>query len=293
MTSFDQFVAIDWSGARQVNTKAIAVAVCDKRGNANLLKPRGSILWSRQLVHDYLLSLTEGSNRVLVGIDCNLGLPAQIARSLLRGNLSGRRLWDALHALAPDTENFYAEPVWSSAELSPYFWQSGTMPRTWLNLRRNCEKVSIAMGLVQPESTLKLIGSKQVGKGGLAGMLMLHSLLGKTDKIAIWPFDEINKLRKAKLVICEIYPRLWLLRAGLRTKIRNKNDMCLTLQKLGAKGIPTNFSSDHDADALAAVVGLHMDSLKNYDLLMHAPEQTPLGRDIRLEGWIHSVPMLI
>jgi len=291
MSRFEEFVAIDWSGARQVYTQAIAVASCSAAGKLNLLRPPQATLWSRQLVFEYLLKLASQNKRVLVGIDCNLGLPAAVVHNLLPSATDARQLWKFLYSLAPDLTNFYAEPVWSAPSLSAHYWHQGKMPVNWPNLQRQCEKACMKMGLGRPESTLKLIGSKQVGKGGLAGMLMLHSLAQQSPNIAIWPFDRPSVIAKARVVICEIYPRLWLLRAGIRTKIRSLEELKFASAFLNAGTAKQIHINDHDADALIAAAGLRLDSMNAYNLDKQVFSHTPSGKSIKLEGWIHSVPV--
>ena len=161
------------------------------------------------------------------------------------------------------------------------------MPDGFAMPRRVTEQVCGDSGYGWPESPFKLIGPKQVGKGGLAGMRLVHDLKAHlSDRLAVWPFDADND--GCAIVITEIYPRQFLKRAGHgNAKIRDLAGLNRVLAAMGSKPYkdPDAFS-DHDADALISAAGLRMmcgtaKTVPEAIATPKAPRQT-----LEREGWI-------
>lgn len=304
MRNFDRFIGIDWTGAKSpVNSKSIAIADC-RQGNDAPTLINGS--WSRTKVADYISNLTQQEERVLIGIDANFGYEyyrvlshlAHFSRQDRKRN-NAFHLWKLVDDLCVGEPNFFASGFWTHPTLKPDFWTEGPQPDGFKLPRRRTEKICQQEGHGKPESPFKLIGAKQVGKGGLAAMRMAHYLKQHHgDSIKIWPFE--NNLIKgdetvlpydtARVVITEIYPRQFIKRAGFgNNKIRNRTELNQALSALGSKHYKGMFNSDHDTDALIAAVGLRYlcgdkpDIPKN----LHAPFEN--SNHIQTEGWIFGV----
>lgn len=299
MKNFDSFIGIDWSGAKAVYTNAIAIAQCDIGQDAPFLvqNPVGKKLWSRHDVFQYLCFLAGQKKRILIGVDANFGYFYKVGTRHFGKNYTAKKHWREIDKACEGTANFYAEGFWQDAKYKGDFWVKGTQPK-WFEareLRRQTEQVAIDEGLGNPESPFKFIGSKQVGKGGLAVQRMAHHLsknLG--DKIAFWPFDEQDKIDKAALVICEIYPRLFIRLAQLGNKkitVLNSKNLNLAYKVFKTKPPMRNFYfSDHDTDALVSSAGLRYLCGSNKKIPNMLAKPTIMNDDAKYrEGWIFGV----
>jgi hypothetical protein len=293
MKNFDEFIAIDWSGAlKPIHTESIAVARCQSGSKAPaLISPKNHKFWSRDLVADFILSLPS-EKRYLIGIDCNFGYAVDIVRQQIPGAKSAKDLWALVDDICRDDENFSAQSFWTHPVYKKFFWTQGLQPHNFTLKQRHVEQQCARMGLGAPESPFKLIGAKQVGKGGLNGMRLVHYLQKTLKKrIAIWPFDTKAVCEAASIVVTEIYPRLFLKLAhhGNR-KVRDAQDLNRALGFLGAKPLASSHMTDHAADALVSAAGLRFMCGKNQqiqgDFLNPSPREV-----IACEGWIWGVPV--
>lgn len=281
--NFDRFIAIDWTGARNpVVSKAIAVAACQKNKNAPEILEGP---WSRHLVADMIAGLTQKSSRILIGIDCNFGYAHETGLRQFGPAYDHRDLWRAVDEASSAEDNYFAGPYWQSHP--KIFWTSGKMSAGFIMPRRVTELVCGQAGYGWPESPFKLIGAKQVGKGGLAGMRMAHDLKKRCgDAVAVWPFEP-EIVDQARVVITEIYPRQFLKRAGHgNTKVRHLTDLNRALALLQSQLANISEFSDHTADAIVAAAGLRWlcGSAKNIPRSISHPPCDPLT--LRREGWI-------
>ena len=277
---FDRFVAIDWSGARVA--RGIALAEAEPGGAApRLVKPAGTH-WRRGEVLDYLTDLV-ASERVLVGIDCAFSLPWE--RAGLYGVADAPALWARIDALGGEGDDLSGHGFVTHPDHAGDYWRSGPRPEGYLEPHRATEMACRADGLGAPESPYKLIGAKQVGMGGLAGMRLLHRLRGRAEgRLGVWPFDGTE----APSLAVEIYPRLFLRRFGHGgTKVRNPDQLAHVLAAIGAE-VPENLPpvlDDNDADALVSAAGLRR--LSGLDGIWQPPGLDDMAR--RCEGWIFGV----
>lgn len=290
MHNFDQFIGIDWSGAKApIFNKAISVSVIDKGATPPHLVDGP---WSRQKVADWIVNLSQTQKRILIGVDCNFGYAASTTQKQVGAHASHNDLWQEVENVCESTPNFFAQEFWSNPTYASDFWVSGKMREGFTMPKRQTEVLCAEAGFGRPESPFKLIGAKQVGKGGLAGMRMAHYLkqaLG--DKIAFWPF-EMDLVDAANIVVTEIYPRQFLMRSGHGlTKIRTLDDLNLTLRFLGAKlYVPYTPLSDHDTDSLASAAGLRYlcgDKRNIPKDVSHPPIMSYNAQ--HLEGWIFGI----
>lgn len=273
--AFDGFVGIDWSGAAQPGYAGVAVARCGAGREAPHLvaPPNGAARWTRQAVLDGLVTELRRGLRLLVGFDFAFALPG------LTG--SAFDLWATIDThCAADADLLGRRYV----EADPRFWCAGKQPADWLaRPRRPTELACAAAGLGAPQSPLQLIGAKQVGKGALAGMRLLHRLHTQHHaRVAIWPFDEVRDDGRRSVCV-EIYPRLFIRRAGLGTaKLRTFADLDSVLRGLGSAPYRSGtMPDDHQADALASAAGLRC---------IAGDERVWRAGDGQREGWIFGVP---
>jgi hypothetical protein len=296
MKNFDQFIAIDWSGAKSpVNTRAIAMAKCDRNASrVDLINGP----WSRQKIADYIDELVTQNKRILIGIDANFGYAKDIVQSQMGKKKNAFDLWAEVEKHSKNAPNFFAGGFWEHVNYTSYFWTSGKMPNGFQMPKRQTEITCGESGYGLPESPFKLIGAKQVGKGGLAAMRMAHYLKQTHgEKIKFWPFEKnLSKngdpmpYDQAQIVITEIYPRLYIKRAGFgNQKIRHKDDLNIILKKLGADAFKPDFHSDHDSDAIISAARLKY-LCGNGDYIpqkLHTPHEN--NRQLSMEGWIFGV----
>jgi hypothetical protein len=281
VSRFDRFIAIDWSGAKG-RYSGIAVAECAPGRTApTVVRPTGGRPWRREGVFEWLLTGLRGSDRLLIGIDCAFSLPW--ARAGGYGVRSGPELWTLVDDVCEAEPDHSGEPFTRHPGWAGHFWASGKRPAGYETVPRKTEIACRNAGLGAPESPYKLIGPKQVGKGALAGMRFLHRLSkAANDRFRVWPFDELSSERSA---IVEIYPRLFLNKAGFGvSKVRSAADLNRCLDRLGSDPaeVAATILSDHETDALVSAAGLR---LLAADVRLWSP---PEGG--RQEGWIFGVP---
>jgi len=279
---FDAYVALDWSGA--VRPNGIAIAECAGTGPPVLIRPGHR--WSRGEALDWLRGRLAGGERVLFGIDCAYALPAGLTEGLLAESATAFDLWDAVEAACAGSPDFHGGAFADDPRIAGRFWRGGKRPAGLVEHRRLSEIACRAAGLGAPDSTAKLFGPRQVGKGGLAGMRVLRALRREMgERLAVWPFEPAGA---ATAVAVEIYPRLFLIRAGWgRAKLRDWDGLAAALERLGSPRAAARPGppSDHEADALVSAAGLrHLAA----DPAVWAPAVPEAA--LRREGWIFGVP---
>lgn len=292
LDDFDSILAIDWSGAKAVQTSAIAVAkICRGDDEVRLLTPDDGKRWSRKAVAEELVGIAQNDrkdgHRTLVGIDANFSYAAEIIADQIPDARHVADLWAHIERLADDAANFSGEHIWQHAEMTRFFWHAGPRRDNFKIVQRFAEIACGAAGHGYPESPFKLIGPKQVGKGGLAVMRLCHHLrerLGET--IAFWPQDPSSQIASASIVLCEIYPRLFIRKAGFGSaKLRLSEHLDEALAAFGCRPEQKEKRTDHDTDALVAAAGMRQ-ALRETGL----PEPPAhLADRIRLEGWIFGL----
>lgn len=282
--AFDRFIAIDWSGAKGRRYAGIAVAECAAGDSppALVLPPDG--WWSRAAVFAWLRAGLE-RGPALVGIDCAFSLPFAVAATYFPNrDATVFDLWDLIERTTAEHADFLGGPFTEVPAFAGGFWCTGPQPSWYADPHRLTERVCRADGYGSPQSPYKLIGSKQVGRGALAGMRMLRALRAADPRVAVWPFEEPAA---GRTLFVEIYPRLFLRRAGFgQRKIRSATDVDAALAYLHSR--PAAFGadvSDHDADALVSAAGLRW--LASRPAVWAPPAMDAAAR--RQEGWIFGV----
>jgi hypothetical protein len=286
IASFDRFVGVDWSGAAGRLYSGIAVAECLTGTGAPALTAPPARRWRRSDFVDWMTAQAGRGERLLVGIDCAFALPAPMASALLGADYSAPELWAYVDTHCAEAEDFFGGPFARHERHRSHFWHDGPRPTGFAELHRATEHACRAAGLGAPESPLKLVGARQVGKGGLAGMRVLHALKTQLGgRFAVWPFDLPDD---ADIVCIELYPRLFMKMGGHGNgKIRTLEALNRSLAALcsDAYADPAEMLVDHETDALLAAAGLRFIA---GDRAVWAPP----GLDalaVRAEGWIFGV----
>jgi hypothetical protein len=283
---FDRFIGVDWSGASGRQYAGIAVAECRVGADAPVLVQPPGKRWRRTDFVDWMTAQAGRGERLLVGIDCAFALPAPMAGALLGDDYTAPALWAYIDGHCVEAEDFFGGPFARHGLHSPHFWQEGPRPADFAELHRATEYACRAAGLGAPESPLKLVGTRQVGKGGLAGMRVLHALKTRLGKwFAVWPFDAPDA---AGIVCIELYPRLFMKMGGHgNAKVRTVEALDRCLEALGCRPYPAPAQTliDHETDALVAAAGLRFIA---GDPAVWAPARLDALAK-RAEGWIFGV----
>ena len=128
MKNFDQFIGIDWSGAKApVNTKSIAVASCVRGQEAPELRVSNtSGHWSRSDVFEYITKLLKTSKRCFFGIDANFGYAQEVGIRQFGKSYNYKDLWGVVETANKGEDNFFAQKYW--VQYPQYFWTEGKQP---------------------------------------------------------------------------------------------------------------------------------------------------------------------
>ncbi|WP_293003069.1 hypothetical protein [Nevskia sp.] len=270
-SEFDGYVGIDWSGAAQAGYAGVAVARCGPGRHAPQLIRAPGKTWTRSAVLDWLLAELARPQRLLIGFDFAFALPGD--------GRPAPQLWAEVETRCAADGDLLGRAY---AENDRRFWTAGPRPAGWNETPRAAEAACRAADLGNPQTPFQLIGAKQVGKGALAGMRLLHRLdRDARDRVAIWPFDGAAG-HDRRSVVSEIYPRLFIRQGGLgNAKLRDLDDLNAVLNRLNSIGITRGGFDDHEADALVTAAGLR--ATAGDAALWAAGTGEP-------EGWIFGVP---
>lgn len=277
--AFDHFVGIDWSGAKGVRHKGIAVAVAEAGDGApRLVAPPSPAGWARGEVAGFLEALP---GRVLTGFDFSFA-PPFVARGAYLPGLEtaeeGPGFWAHVDALSDDAD--YGAAGFMQGAARPHFWMGAADGRKADFLHwRACELAFNADGGGKASTLFDCVGAAQVAKASLAGMRVLHRLRGG---FAVWPFDP-----PGPRTVVEIYGRAMLRHAGGRgLKIRDRAALDAALAALGSPPFRGDAAlDDNRTDALVTAVALrHLSA----DPRWWAPaDLTP--EIARTEGWTFGI----
>lgn len=287
--AFGRFVALDWSGARGRRYRGVAVAECGSGGGPpRLVRPPVPGPWTRMAATRWLLDALDEGGTVLAGFDFAFSLPFARAKRYFADPRGATMtdLWDAVEEVCAGAPDFLGSPFAEHPAYAVDFWHAGPKPPAWAPPRRATELACVREGGGHPQSPYHLIGSRQVGKGALAGMRVLrHLKLSAPGRVRVWPAEEPAE---GALTCVEIYPRLFLRRAGFgNAKIRTGADLdrCLGLLGSAPAGLPA--VDDHEADALVSAVGLRR--IAGLAGAWHPAGLEPADRG--RDGWIFGVGM--
>lgn len=277
--SFDTFVAIDWSGAKGVRHRGIAVAVAEAGDRApRPVAPPSPAGWARGEVADFLEGLP---GRVLAGFDFSFAPPFVARGAYLPGLATaddGPGFWRHVDALSDDAD--YGAAGFMAGAARPHFWMGAADGRKADFLHwRVCELAFNAGGGGKASTLFDCVGAAQVAKASLAGMRVLNRLRGP---FAVWPFDP-----PGERTIVEIYGRAMLRHAGGRgLKIRDGAALDAALAALGSDPVrPARPLDDNETDALVIAAALRR--LAPDPRWWQPPALTP--EIARTEGWTFGI----
>ena len=286
VTPFQNFAAIDWSGAVGPRQPGIAVALCSAGIEAPVLVRPGHI-WSRQDVLDWLIN--EMPDDTLVGMDLSPAFPFADAGAYFpawsESPADARSLWALVDDICRNDPHLAASCFVDHADASRYFRRHAGRTGDRFGIGRGrlriVEERQRAHGL-SPYSCFNLIGAAQVGKSSLTGMRVLNRL---ADHIPVWPFDPLPQNGP---IIVEIYTSLAARQAGLRaglSKMRDGLSLDAALDALGSqRHTPLPRYTDHATDAILTAAWLRK--------VAHDPAYwNPEGLDdvAQTEGWTFGV----
>ena len=289
MTAFTRFAAIDWSGAKGLRHRGIAVAVCEAGYDAPRLVRSGHI-WSRSEVLDWVLD-TKDEAPTLYGFDLSAAFAFADCGAYFPGWERSppdiRGLWRLVEEICADEPDLGATGFHDHAEASRHFrrhgGRCGDLFTPGAGRMRVVEQEEKRLGLVNPVSNFNLVGAAQVGKSSLTGMRLFLRLDGV---LPIWPFDPRPARGSA---IVEIYTSIAAAASGLprgRTKIRDAAGLDRALAALGSgPHAPLARYDDHATDALLASAWLRL--CAEDDALWSPALLTPEIADT--EGWTFGV----
>ena len=282
MSSFESYVAIDWSGAKGRRHKGIAIA--EARGSAAPRLIRPGHVWSREEVLGWLLKRA-AKEPTLFGFDFSFAPPIVERGEYLPGEpdvpKSAREFWAYVDAKSDDEDLGAASFLEQAHRRHFYFGIADGVKAGFMHFRQ-CDTRLNAQGGRKTASAYDAIGAAQVAKASFGGMRFLHRLDGK---VAIWPMDPLPERGSA---VVEIYTRIYLRRAGMSgAKLRTRAALNLALAGLGSPPARLRFEpNDHQTDALVTAAGVRA-------LALHEPQAfDPEGLTpeiARSEGWTFGV----
>jgi hypothetical protein len=264
VTRFSHFLAVDWSGAKGLRQKGIAVALARADGGAPvLLGPPDLRGWARSEVLALLCNLPGAT---LVGLDLGISLPHADAGAFFPGwdasPADARGLWALIDALCAADPHLEAGGFLGHPEAARYFRHGAGVEGDRFLLpgaatregRFRCAEHAQRSQGVRPVSNFNLVGAAQVGKSSLTGMRMLHRLQGR---VPVWPVDP---LPEEGSVVTEIYTSMAARLGGVTgttTKIRSFEALNDALDALGSPPVAgIGAMTDHAADALLTAAWL-------------------------------------
>lgn len=248
--TFDRFVGIDWSGARGVRHRGIAVAVAETGEAAPVLvAPPSPAGWARSEVAAWLEALP---GQVLAGFDFSFAPPFVARGAYLPGLLTAEDapgFWAHVDALSDDED--YGAAGFMAGAARPHFWMGAAdgAKADFLHFRV-CEQWFNAGGGGKASTVFDCVGAAQVAKASFAGMRVLNRLRGS---FAVWPFDP-----PGGRTVVEIYGRAMLRHAGGRgQKIRDGAALDAALAVLGSGPFDEGHRlNDNETDAVVTAAAL-------------------------------------
>ena len=277
--SFDRFVAVDWSGARGVRHKGIAVAVAEAGAAApRLVPPPHRSGWAREEVAGWLETLP---GKVLAGFDFSFAPPFVDANAYLPGletATDAPGFWRHVERMSDDPD--YGALGYLHGPARRHFWMGAADgPKAPFLRFRQCELAFNAKGGGKAATVFDCVGAAQVAKASFAGMRVLNRL---RRGFAIWPFDA----PRGRTVV-EIYGRAMLRHAGGRgLKIRDGQALDKALAALGSGAFPDGDGlNDNETDAVVTAA-----ALRRLSAQPRWWQPDGLNDDIaRTEGWTFGI----
>lgn len=280
---FERFAAIDWSGAKGVRHKGIAVALCEEGDAVPRLIAAPDGIWSRRQVADWLVAAAAQAP-TLFGFDFSFAPPFITRRAYLPGDPvpeEAPAFWAYVDAICDDVDLGAASLLESAHRRHFYFGKADGVKAAFLH-HRICEDRYNAGGGGKLSTVYDAIGAAQVAKASFAGMRMLHHV---RDHVPIWPFDPCPA---AGSLVVEIYTSIAARAAGRpkgRSKMRDAQALNAALAMLGSAPHAGAISDDHGADAIVTAAWM-----RNAARDPHLWSPAMLTPEIaRTEGWTFGI----
>lgn len=225
---FDRYVVIDWSAASRPTTGANSIWIADRRASGPVELVNHA---TRRAAHGALDDLFDEhpTERILVGIDVSLGLPAgalarfgiephweqwwhHLAGSITDGPDNRNNRWEVAAALnrrsGAAAGPFWGHPVSVDVvDLGPRRPQpTGFAEFRW------CEHRLRDIGH-RPFPIWQLAYQGSVGSQSLTAIPALERLRHRYRSVRIWPFEPViapgETVTSPRIVIAEVWPSLW------------------------------------------------------------------------------------
>ena len=280
MRQFTRAIAIDWSGAKGVRHKGIAIAEARPGEPPRLIRP--THIWSRTEVLDWLVA-EAAREPTLFGFDFSFAPPLIDRGSYLPGEdvpTNARDFWAYIDHRCDDPDLGAASFLETAHRKHFYFGIVDGVKADFVHFRQ-CDQRLNELGGRKTASAYDAIGAAQVAKASFSGMRLLHHLAGR---VAVWPMDE---RRDGHSAVVEIYTRIYILNAGLSgRKIRTNAELNIALAALGSPPVKLRKTpTDHQTDALVTAAGMlaHLTNPDAFDPPGLSPEIA------RSEGWTFGI----
>ncbi|MDO9368167.1 MAG: hypothetical protein Q7T68_06325 [Sphingopyxis sp.] len=289
MRRFNHFAALDWSGARGLRQRGIALAIASGADAPALVRP--GHVWSRAEILAWLEAMAAAGEDMLIGVDFSAAFAfADKGAYFPEWQDSPARipeLWALVERLAGDDPHYEPGGFLAHPQARRHFrhgrGEVGDLFAPGAGRLRVVEQYQRATKQAASVSNFNLVGAAQVGKASLAGMRLLHRLRGH---IPLWPLDAMPD--RGPLLV-ETYTSLAARAAGLpagRSKIRDGAVLDTALAALGSP--PARMAgpiSDHASDALLTAAWLRAIAS---DKAPWTP--SPLTESLaRTEGWTFGI----
>lgn len=294
------FIGIDWSGAKGITHQGIQIAIAQPGYGAPVgINPDDSTAWSREAVRDYLVELvSSGTGSILVGIDFAFAHPFHDLGSYFPGQdmspETAADLWQLVEMVNKDNPHLYGGAMFTTAPWGDYYLAPPNYGKTaplYQSRRRHAETACRDAGR-SPSPTFKAVGADNVATGSMAGMRLLHQLKERLGaQVAMWPFDDLETVKAAKLTLVEIFPSYHFHRAGFdpaNKAARDAGFMSDALAAYDSEGVLPDYAprgrDADEADAMIAAAALRF----------FAPDHSYWQRSeqAKREGWIFGVPTI-
>ncbi len=262
---FEEFAVIDWSGAKSLWHKGIAVAVCAVGESAPTLVTPPERHWTRQAVLDWLLGVANERRNILISLDLSPSLPFVDQEAYFPtwaiSPSDAKALWAMVDDHSRTDEHLSATSFVEHPEVRRHFRQQGAcgdLFQPGAGRMRLCEaKGQAAIPGINPYSCFNLVGAAQVGKSSLTGMRVLNRLGGA---IPFWPFDPLPERGPA---LIEIYTSIAARASGVlpkgKSKILDGQTLDLALATFTCRPhTPLPRYTDHATDAILTAAWLRL-----------------------------------
>ncbi|MGA1530077.1 MAG: hypothetical protein ACO398_04950 [Kiritimatiellia bacterium] len=291
LPDFQQFIAVDWSGARGPKLPGLQLAVCSPgHGAPRLLKPpRHLKTWTRVAVFERILEESRCNGPVLAGFDMSVAFPFCDLGCYFPGHPESPpnppALWRTVDELSDHADDYYAGAF--SRPGSPYadYLNAPGHRGAKYDVKRLRVTDQQCLNWTRPSSVFNGVGPGSVGTGSLAGMRFFNAVKQCNEPgIKIWPFDKVTS--RDKLILCEIFPRFYVKRAHIDPRSwREKSFLNRVLQAYNGETLRSCPRSEDEIDALLSAAAMR--NLAIEPATWRPASMSPQAAS--QEGWIFGV----